>query len=68
MPKLGMKVLGAKNRDLKVLTRNQGVRTENPLMTVGDYYPPSHIRTPALRQEADQVLDNYNKAKRLRGK
>ncbi len=44
--------------DLMVLTRDQGVRKENPLMTVGrGYYPRAlKVRTPAIRKEADQVL------------
>ncbi len=44
--------------DLMVLTRDRGVRKENPLMTVGrGYYPKTlGVRTPAVRKEADAVL------------
>jgi len=39
-----------------VLTRKEGVRPENPLMTVGGYYPYAKVRTPALRKEADDLM------------
>lgn len=50
---------GKKDRELEVITRKEGVRKENPLFRVGDkYYPPSDIRTPELREEAD-ALSGY---------
>ena len=43
-------------RDLKVLTRKDGVRAENPLMRADDkYYLMPEQRTPALRKEADEL-------------
>lgn len=50
-------------RQLAVLTRDQGVRTENPLLTdkTNSYYPPSPQRTPALRKEADNLLKPSSK-------
>ena len=47
--------------DLMVLTRDQGVRKENPLMTVGrGYYPQTYkVRTPEMRAKADKVLADY---------
>lgn len=46
-------------RELKVLTRAEGVRTENPLFKMyGDkYYTRAlGVRTPELRKEADNLL------------
>lgn len=45
-------------RTLMVLTRDEGVREENPLLTTRDnkYYLPSNLRTPALRKEADELM------------
>lgn len=45
-------------RQLMVLTREQGVRPENPILTdkSGKYFLPSIQRTPALRKEADNLL------------
>jgi hypothetical protein len=53
--------MSKKERDLLVLTRKEGVRTENPLFKIGGpnrdkYYPRSNIRTPELRSEADALL------------
>lgn len=58
---------GVLGRKLVVLTRGQGVRDENPLLTypADKYYPPSQVRTPALREEAD-TLEKVEKAKRYR--
>lgn len=45
-------------RELHVLTRKEGVRKENPLLTDQNnkYYLQSKLRTPALRKEADDIL------------
>lgn len=47
-----------KKRTLMVLTRDQGAREENPLLTTGEneYYLPSYKRTPQLRAEADALM------------
>ena len=44
------------NKDFHVLTRAKGVRKENPIMTVGKYFPGSNTRTPELREEADKLM------------
>jgi hypothetical protein len=52
----------AKKRDLLVLTRKEGVRKENPLLTYPkDYYPPSNVRTPEIRKEADDLTPEFNR-------
>ncbi len=49
--------------DLMVMTR-EGVRKENPLMTVGrGYYPTRWVRTADIRKEADTVLKDANMTK-----
>lgn len=57
-----------KNRDLLVLTRKQGVRVENPLLTLGKYYPSSRLRTPELRQEADELVKPITRPRQVRSK
>jgi hypothetical protein len=50
---------GKKDPELKVLTRKEGVRPENPLfkaMGNDKYYRESELRTPELRAEADKLL------------
>jgi len=52
--------------DLSILTRKEGVRKENPLLTypADKYYPPSRIRTPELREEADELVSRAKKHKK----
>jgi len=51
------KKIPPKERTLMVLTREEGVREENPLLkTERGYYLPSYQRTPALRKEADELM------------
>lgn len=52
-------------RPLTILTRKEGVREENPLFEIGGkYYPPSNVRTPELREQADKLIPPI---KRLKG-
>ena len=51
-----------KERELKIITRKEGVRTENPLLRLKDKYYASGVATPELRAEADQLLKAAKKA------